>query len=361
MSLDRIKAVINGLTSPSLIFIVASIALGLYLVFARFFSKRWMGICLLAVLIGFFVLSSFDTNFRKIVTTADNVPIVGTIFLVSFFTWFAVRKAVQNDIRMEKGLPTFEKTESDDKVFVMPNLVYIEFLCTILFTILLLVWSIFLKAPLEEPANPTDSPNPSKAPWYFLGLQELLVYFDPWIAGVLLPGLIIAGLIAIPYMDTNKKGSGYFTLKERKMAITIFLFGFLILWVLLIIYGTFLRGPNWNFFGPYEFWDVHKVVPLVNVNLSDLIYVSWLGRGLPSHWFLREIWGFIFLVLYFLVPPPILAKTVFRKLYGEIGPVRYAIFIMLFLTFLGLPIKMLLRWTLNLKYIIALPEFFFNI
>ena len=359
--MDKIKAVIDGLTSPSLIFIVASIGLGAYLAFARFFSKLWMGIFLLVLVTGFFIASSFDANFRKVVTTPDNVPIVGTIFLVGFFTWFAIRKAVQNDVQTEKGQPTFEKTESEDKVFVMPNLVYIEFLCTILLTILLLVWSIFLKAPLEEPANPTDSPNPSKAPWYFLGLQELLVYFDPWIAGVLLPGLIIAGLIAIPYIDTNKKGCGYYTLKERKMSITIFLFGFLIMWVLLIIYGTFLRGPNWNFFGPYEFWDVHKVVPLVNVNLSDVIYVQWLGRGLPPQWFLREIWGFVALVLYFLVPPPLLAKTVFKKLYAQIGPVRYAIFIMLLLVFLGLPIKMLLRWTLNLKYIIALPEFFFNI
>ncbi len=358
--MDKIKAFINGLTSPALIFIVASIGLGLYLTFARFFSKRWVGILMFFLLAGFFIVSSFDPNFRKIVTTPDNVPIVGTIFLVGFFTWFAIRKGVANDMRMEKGQPTFEKAESD-KTFVMPDLIYIEFLCTIFFTILLMVWSIFLKAPLEAPANPTESPNPSKAPWYFLGLQELLVYFDPWIAGVLLPGLIIAGLIAIPYIDTNEKGSGYYTFKERKLAIAVFLYGFLILWVLLIIYGTFLRGPNWNFFGPYEFWDVHKVVPLVNVNLSDLIYVRWLGCGLPPNFFLREMWGFALLAFYFLIPPPILARTVFKKLCAEIGPVRYAIFIILLLAFLGLPIKMLLRWTLNLKYIIALPEFFFNI
>ena len=359
--MESLKTLVNHFTTPYLIFTLAAIALIFYIAKARFFSRPKVGVAMLGLLIAFFILSSLDINFRKIVSTPDNVPIVGTIFLVGFFTWFALKKGVENDMLTEQGKPTFEKTETDDKVFTMPNLIYIEFLCTIILTIILLLWSIFLKAPLEAPANPTESPNPSKAPWYFLGLQELLVYFDPWIAGVLLPGLIIVGLFAIPYIDTNKKGNGYYTLKERKMAISVFLFGFLILWVLLIIYGTFLRGPNWNFFGPYEYWDVHKIVPLVNVNLSDLIYVKLLGTGLPSNWILREMWGFLVIGLYFLVPPAILAKTVFKKLYAEIGPLRYAIFIMLLLSFLALPIKMYLRWTLNLKYVIALPEFFFNI
>ncbi len=76
----------------------------------------------------------------------------------------------------------------------------------VLLTVVLVVWSIGLKAPLEEPANSAMAPNPSKAPWYFLGLQEMLVYFDPWMAGVVLPGLIIVGLMAIPYIDTNPQG-----------------------------------------------------------------------------------------------------------------------------------------------------------
>src|SRR5207237_3940918 len=137
-------------------------------------------------------------------------------------------------------------------------LVYTEMLCMILLTVVMSVWSVALRAPLEEAANPTSSPNPAKAPWYFLGLQEMLVYFDPWMAGVVLPGLIIVGLMAIPYIDTSPKGNGYFTFRERKVEITIFLFGWLILWSQMIVIGTFLRGPNWNFFGPYEFWDITK-------------------------------------------------------------------------------------------------------
>ena len=98
---------------------------------------------------------------------------------------------------------------------------------------------------------------------------------------------IIAGLIAIPYIDKNPKGNGYFTFKERKAEISIFLFGFAVLWVSLIVFGTFLRGPNWNFFGPFEFWDIHKLEALTNVNLDEYIYVRGLHTGLPSNWFVR--------------------------------------------------------------------------
>ena len=148
-----------------------------------------------------------------------------------------------NDRRIAKGEGPEEKAESD-RVWVWPDLVYTELISLILCSVVLIVWSILLKAPLEQPANRAVTPNPSKAPWYFLGLQEMLVYFDPWLAGVVLPGLIIVGLIAIPYIDKNEKGNGYYTFNERKVEITLFLFGFVVLWCSLIVLGTFLRGPE---------------------------------------------------------------------------------------------------------------------
>jgi hypothetical protein len=227
--------------------------------------------------------------------------------------------------------------------------------------VLLIGWSIALKAPIEEPANPTASPNPAKAPWYFLGLQEMLVYFDPWLAGVVFPGLIIVGLGAIPYIDTNPQGNGYYTLKERKAAITIFLFGFLILWILLVILGTFLRGPNWNFFGPYEYWDPHKLEALVNVNLSEYIWVKGLHMGLPTNPLIREMFGFILILAYFLTIPTVMAKKWFNSFYNMLGPIRYHVMMFLLLCMVALPVKMLLRWLFNLKYIVGIPEYFFNI
>ena len=117
-----------------------------------------------------------------------------------------------------------------DKVHVWPYLVRLEFLCSILVVIGLTAWSIVIDAPLEEAANPTKTPNPSKAPWYFLGLQDILVYFDPWFAGVVAPVLIIVGLMLIPYLGVNPKGNGYYTYTERKTAIWVYSFGFLVLW-----------------------------------------------------------------------------------------------------------------------------------
>jgi hypothetical protein len=154
-----------------------------------------------------------------------------------------------------------------EKLHVWPYLVRLEFLCALVVIVALTVWSIVIDAPLEEAANPTKTPNPSKAPWYFLGLQDILVYFDPWFAGVVAPVLIIVGLMLIPYLDVNPKGNGYYTYHERKVAIWVYAFGFLVLWIALIIMGVFLRGPGWNLFMPWQYWDPHKVVALVSVDL----------------------------------------------------------------------------------------------
>src|SRR3990170_4281576 len=194
----------------------------------------------------------------------------------------------------------------DDKVHTWPHLVRLEFIVAIFVFAVLVLWSVGIDAPLEEPANPTRTPNPSKAPWYFLGLQEMLVYFDPWLAGVVFPTLIIVGLMAIPYIDKNPKGHGYYSFRERRVEITIFLFGFLILWMLLLILGTFLRGPNWNVFGPYEYWDIHKLEALVNVNLSEYFWIRLLNRKMPSM-FVRELPGMLLVFLYIGVLPVLLA------------------------------------------------------
>jgi hypothetical protein len=251
-------------------------------------------------------------------------------------------------------------------------------LSMILLTVVLIAWALAFKAPIEEPANPARTPNPSKAPWYFLGLQEMLVYFDPWLAGVVFPTLIIVGLMAIPYIDKNPKGSGYYSFRERRVEITIFLFGFLILWVLLLILGTFLRGPNWNFFGPYEFWDTHKLEALVNVNLSEYFWIRLLNQRMPGM-LVRELPGILLVVLYIGVLPVLLARrerlvavpvgggrTVtlvpgLRRYHEKLGTARYSVFVFLLLAMMALPIKMVLRWLFNLKYIVAMPEIFFNI
>jgi Cytochrome b(C-terminal)/b6/petD len=369
--LDTLRHAVNWLSEPSRFFLITTLAF-IAFIFPGEVGPRWVrsltrplqaiyrprtfGI-VLAAIGGLFVAACFDPNFQKIVLKPDNVPIAGMIFLVIFFVWFSLQQGRENDRRTAAGQPLIEKDEpGDPKVLVWPDLVYTEFICMILFTVFLVIWSIYLKAPIEEPANPAKTPNPSKAPWYFLGLQEMLVYFDPWIAGVLLPGLIIVGLMAIPYIDLNPKGNGYYTFKERRREVAIFLFGFVVLWVWLIVIGTFLRGPNQNFFGPFEYWDVHKVVPLINVDLSQIIWVNLLGVGLPKNMFVREVFGLILVAAYFLALPPLLARGPLKRFLEKMGPARFNIMVML-----GLTMKMLLRWMFNMHYLVTMPEIFFNI
>ncbi len=357
---EVIKHFINQALQPAPFFVLSVVALGLFLVGYRFFTKPKVA---LAAAIGFtlyFAWSMADEDFRKIVTKADNVPIVIMIYTVGFFTWLAFRQAAINDARMKRREPLLE-AGSDDKVLVWPDLVYTELIALVLCTAAIIVWAILLRAPLEQPADPSTIPNPSKAPWYFLGLQELLVYFDPWIAGVLLPGLIIFGLMALPYIDRNPRGNGYYTFRERPFAISMFLVGFVIMWVLLIVFGTFLRGPNWNFFGPYEFWDDQKPVALVNVQFYELFWVLLLGGGEPTNWVIRELPGLLLMAAYFFVLPGLLAATLFRSLYRQMGFMRYSVFMILFTWFAIVPLKMVLRWTLDFKYFVNIREYFFNI
>jgi hypothetical protein len=355
-----IKGFFNTLADPRLFFILACVALVLLVWKREKIASNTVGYGLLGALGAFFLFGALDPNFRLIIMKPDNVPIVGLIFLLVFFTWYSVREAVLNDRRIAAGQGPIEKAESD-RVWVWPDLVYTELISLILCSVVLIVWSIVLKAPLEQPANRSVTPNPSKAPWYFLGLQEMLVYFDPWLAGVVLPGLIIVGLIAIPYIDRNPKGNGYYTFAERKPEIALFLFGFVILWSSLIVLGTFLRGPNWNFFGPFEYWDIHKLEALVNVNLSEYIWMRLFRTGLPTNWFIREIFGIILVLAYVFVLPVVLARTSFRSYYEKMGGPRYYVGVFLFLMMMSLPIKMLLRWVFDLKYIVGINEFFFNI
>jgi hypothetical protein len=319
-----------------------------------------VGMWLLIFGIGGFAASMLDSNFASIAAKPDNVPIGAMIFLLGIFTWIALKKAYFNDRAILAGGIPYEKTESDEKLFTWPDLVYTEMLCMILLTIVMIVWSIGLRAPLEEAANPTSSPNPAKAPWYFLGLQEMLVYFDPWLAGVVLPTLIIVGLMAIPYIDTNPKGNGYYAFRERKWEIGVFLYGFLVLWSFLIITGTFLRGPNWSFYGPYEYWDPNKLEPLVNVDLSELFWVKLLAMPLPKLWLIREAPGLL-LVMAYLGLPIVLALRPFRRFYLKMGAARYYVGAYLFLIMMALPIKMVLRWLFNLKYLVHIQEIFLNI
>jgi hypothetical protein len=368
---EAVREAINRGTGPVVYSVGTVVLLTILFIFRRFFVNPTVAWIIWNLMLLFLGLSMPDRDFYEIVAKPDNVPIVMLVLLLAYFTWLATYRAVINDDRIARGEAPLEALDNE-KILVWPDLVYTELICMIALTAFLIFWAIALPAPLEEPASSVKTPNPSKAPWYFLGLQEMLVYFDPWMAGVVLPSLIVVGLMAIPYIDFNKAGNGYYTINQRKFAYIIFQFGFLVMWITLIVLGTLLRGPNWNFFGPYEYWDAHKVEALDNVNLSQIFWERFLDRPMPmapsgspfavqaGYILLRESLGIVLTLGYFIALPPLMALTVFRKYYQRMGLIRFMLMANLMLFMASLPIKMVLRWVFNLKYIIAIPEWFLN-
>jgi hypothetical protein len=138
------------------------------------------------------------------------------------------------------------KAKPVDKVHTWPHLLVVEFVASLVVTAFLLVFSAFVNAPLLTLANFNLTPNPSKAPWYFLGLQELLALFHPMVAGVTIPGIGMFALILAPYTDRNPSARP----EDRKFAISLFTI-FLMFWAVLVIIGSFFRGPGFNFVFPW--------------------------------------------------------------------------------------------------------------
>ncbi len=138
------------------------------------------------------------------------------------------------------------KASPQDKVHVWPHLLSIEFVAALLCLTFVFVFSIFVNAPLLELADINKTPNPSKAPWYFLGLQEMLSMWHPMVAGVLLPGIGLGGLALAPYIDRNPSNKP----EDRKFAISLFTI-FLMACATLTIIGSFFRGPGQLFVFPW--------------------------------------------------------------------------------------------------------------
>jgi len=296
----------------------------------------------------------------EIAAAPDNIPIVALLFLVPFYTWYGLRQALENDrllARLESD-PQMAKTHHRKtfpfkpgwprEVHVWPYLMRIEFLAAIIVTFILMVWSITLNAPLEEPANPNLTMNPAKAPWYFLG-----------IAGVLMPTLIIIGLMVIPYIDANPLGNGYYTFRQRRIAILSFCFGFLGLWVLMIIIGTFIRGPGWMWFWPGQTWDHNRLVFEVNRDLHQIFPFNYL---VPNHWIPVALFGGTVVALYYLAAGYLVHRLMTgneftRKIYRRMSLLQYLTIQFFFVTMVGLPVKIALRLLLRIKYVWVTPWF----
>ncbi len=242
------------------------------------------------------------------------------------------------------------------EVHVWPYLLRIEFLAAIIVTIILMVWSITLNAPLEEPSNPTLTMNPSKAPWYFLGLQEMLVYFDPWMAGVVMPSLIIVGLMVIPYIDTNPLGNGYYTFKQRKFVDSD---------VHLRLHRAVGGDDRDRHADPRSWMDVVLAGHHVGSQPPDL-----RGEPRPAGYFRhhrtqvrqdhlrRASWWRCTASAAAIGMHKLITRTAFnRKIYARMSVLQYVIMQVFLIIMLALPVKILIRLVFRIKYVWVTPWF----
>jgi menaquinol-cytochrome c reductase cytochrome b/c subunit len=141
------------------------------------------------------------------------------------------------------------EVDPDDEIMSWPHLLHRELLVLIAVLVILHVVSLLFNAPLEEIADPTRTPNPAKAPWYFLGLQEL-VHYSAFAGGILVPALLLLLLVLVPYLDSKSVGAGVWFAPERRWINCIFAV-FVSLAVLFTLIGTFFRGANWAWVWPW--------------------------------------------------------------------------------------------------------------
>lgn len=139
--------------------------------------------------------------------------------------------------------------DPDDTVMVWPHLLVRHGVAAMVTLLTVMVLAVLFDAPLNNIANPQVTPNPEKAPWYFAALQELLAMYHPLVAGILIPGTIVLGLIALPYIDRSR----FVQPRHRKVAVTTFT-SFMVIWIILTLIGFMFRGPNWGWVWPWEEW-----------------------------------------------------------------------------------------------------------
>ncbi|MEQ1918732.1 MAG: cytochrome b N-terminal domain-containing protein [Elusimicrobiota bacterium] len=330
-----------------------------------------------------------NTLLRFYVMHCVAVPLVVGILLILHF--WRIRKDSFSAAPYEAN---------EEKVDVWPHLIKREYIAAAATVIFIMIWSILQNAPLEAIANPNVTTNPSKAPWYFVGLQELLVYFDPWIAGVVMPGLIIVGLIAIPYIDTNPKGIGYYAWKERPFANTLFMLG-VVMWFALIYIGYALRGPNYAWYWPWEDWLLPKAAPpptwsvfgpkgaasysmLLGIPLMGAASAAWIllpkliQRELDGKKTMGAFLGLVALVagigmatgkmgvteaaymLFFLGASFYYGAVLPQRHIRNLDWPRYLVTMVLVTSTMSVLLKMCARLAFNIKYVLTIPSISMN-
>lgn len=159
-------------------------------------------------------------------------------------------------MNLVKGKTPSIQKDPYEMVMSWPHLLFREVVVFLIVLTIIMGMSVLFNAPLEEMADPQNTPNPAKAPWYFLGLQESLSWGPPFLGGTLFPAVLAMLLIAVPYLDRSRAGIGLWFHPSRRTINILFTAG-MVLWFGLIVVGTFMRGPDWDFYWFWQHWEAH--------------------------------------------------------------------------------------------------------
>ena len=342
--METFTAVADYLAAPprlfALVLVIYLTCRGTHLPWGR--AGGWVLLLLVATFLG---IGLSDGIHRRLILHPERLPVVILVLSSVAVVWLEMRR-----FYLPEGRPsTTRRLERRPAVDAAGATA----------TGLVLVALVALRSPaLGAEADPTSRPDSFKAPWFFVGLQELGTYFDPWVPYFALPLLLVTGLLGLPWLETGDDGGG-----RRR---SLFLLGWLLLWLWPMAVGALLRGPHWNVFGPFELWDPSRPAPPAPRPLSEIVWIVWLRGFQPASWWLRELPGMLLLTGYFVLLPLALrrwrlTRRAYESYQAAMGTWRFRAAMAWVLAVMLVPLKMYGQWLWDIGYWIHLPELAFNL
>lgn len=274
----------------------------------------------------------------------DALALVALVVLLAATVLVGIVAARRRDARPAEG-----PAGDQEMVTTWPHLLRLELIAGLAALLVVTWWAIALELRPGTPADPTVTPAIAKAPWFFVGVQETLQYFDAWLAGAVLPLVMILGLCALPYLDRNPEGNGRLTLRQRPLALLV-VAGLLVMWLLPMVVGQLCRGEHWLLQPAWHPAPVDPPLPPAQqLSLADR-----LGLGLAAS---QLLGGAVCVGPYAAL---VLLWRPLSRRHGWIartGIVRYLVAGALLVTALGVAVKVALVATLDLRYLWVSPWF----
>ena len=345
--MSTVYALVDFLASPPWLFALA------LMLFLTTHGSRWPwtrsgGALCLAVTVVLVGGALREPSFRQSVLHPERLPVALLLLATGAVLWFEMhrsRRLDQETVQLPADDTPFERSAGSPSTT--------DAVVTTILILTLVVCAGLRPATLGVLADPAIRPDLAKAPWFLVGLQELTVYFDPWVAYGALPILFVAGLLGLPFLQIGAA--------RQRTARALFLFGWLFLWLWPMAVGALLRGPDWRFFGPFEPWTTPRLEIPEATTLARVFWIHGLKTVEPTRWWIRELPGLLLIIGYFGLLPVLLARwrltrDLFASYRDSLGTWRFTCATAWVLTVLLVPLKMYGRWLWGIGYWIHFPE-----